>query len=213
MHPPTPNIPRADLEVSRNQNVWKISRSDFWAEWDTQSRRGLVRQSPNPYSIDTVLRILHSLVLTEEGGFLVHAASAIRNGRAFLFSGVSGAGKTTISRLAPPDVTVLTDEISYVRKCGGFTGPSEPRLPENSRGSGKTYRRRLLLCSFLARDPRTAANRPERREPRGRCCETYCSLPRIRPWSRRYFNRRATLCAVSLSADWCSGPIPRSGRR
>jgi hypothetical protein len=33
-----------------------------------------------------------------------------------LFPGVSGAGKTTISRLAPPDVTLLTDEISYVRK-------------------------------------------------------------------------------------------------
>jgi hypothetical protein len=29
---------------------------------------------------------------------------------------VSGAGKTTISRLAPPDVTLLTDEISYLRQ-------------------------------------------------------------------------------------------------
>jgi len=40
----------------------------------------------------------------------------VRNGKAFLFSGVSGAGKTTIARLAPPDATLLTDEISYVRK-------------------------------------------------------------------------------------------------
>jgi hypothetical protein len=45
----------------------------------------------------------------------VHAASAVRNGRAFVFAGISGTGKTTISRLAPPDVTLLTDEISYVR--------------------------------------------------------------------------------------------------
>ncbi len=50
---------------------------------------------------------------------LVHAASAIRNGRAFLFAGVSGAGKTTISRLAPADATLLTDEISYVRLSRG----------------------------------------------------------------------------------------------
>jgi len=35
-----------------------------------------------------------------------------------LFAGVSGAGKTTISRLAPADATLLTDEISYVRKQG-----------------------------------------------------------------------------------------------
>jgi hypothetical protein len=63
-----------------------------------------------------VLRIVHTLILARQGGFLLHAASAVRNGRAFLFSGVSGAGKTTISRLAPPDVTLLTDEISYLRQ-------------------------------------------------------------------------------------------------
>ena len=45
--------------------------------------RGRIRQSPNPYSIDAVLRIVHTLVLAREGGFLVHAASAVRNGRAF----------------------------------------------------------------------------------------------------------------------------------
>ena len=58
---------------------------------------------------------MHTLILAPEGGFLLHSAGAIRNGRAFLFSGVSGAGKTTISRLAPPDVTLLTDEVSYIR--------------------------------------------------------------------------------------------------
>ena len=63
-----------------------------------------------------MLRIVHTLVLARQGGFLLHSASAIRNGKAFLFAGVSDAGKTTISRLAPPDATLLTDEISYVRK-------------------------------------------------------------------------------------------------
>jgi hypothetical protein len=76
-----------------------------------------VRQSANPYSIDSVIRIIHSLVLAQNcAGFLLHSASAIREGRALLFSGVSGAGKTTIARLAPPDAALLTDEISYVRR-------------------------------------------------------------------------------------------------
>ena len=39
-------------------------------------------------------------------------------GKPFCFPVVSGAGKTTISRLAPPDATLLTDEISYVRREG-----------------------------------------------------------------------------------------------
>jgi hypothetical protein len=107
-----------DARVTRQGTVWSFQRGDFRATWDARARRGRIRQCPNPYSIDTVLRITHSLVLAEEGGFLVHAASAIRGCRAFLFAGVSGAGKTTMARLTPPDATVLTDEISYVRRIG-----------------------------------------------------------------------------------------------
>ncbi len=105
-----------DARVRLEGGRWVMERGDFRAECDPVRRRGWVRQSANPYSIDAVLRMLHSLILARDGGFLVHAASAVRNGRAFLFAGVSGAGKTTISRLAPPDVVLLTDEISYVRK-------------------------------------------------------------------------------------------------
>ena len=108
--------PDADVRVTQHAGKWALERGDFRAEWEPARRTGTIRQSANPYSIDAVLRIVHTLVLAEEGGFLMHAASAIRNGKAFLFAGVSGAGKTTISRLAPPDVTLLTDEISYVRK-------------------------------------------------------------------------------------------------
>jgi hypothetical protein len=107
--------PDLEVEVRREGARWMLRRGDFHAEWEPEARRGRVRQSANPYAIDTVLRILHSLLLAKAGGFLVHGASAVRNGKAFLFAGVSGAGKTTISRLAPPDVTLLTDEISYVR--------------------------------------------------------------------------------------------------
>jgi hypothetical protein len=125
-----------DVCVRRDAGRWVMERGDFRAEWDPQCHRGWVRQSANPYAIDGVLRILHSLILAREGGFLVHAASAVRKGRAFLFSGVSGAGKTTISRLAPPDVVLLTDEISYVRgfriQDSGFRGPkSEARSTDS----------------------------------------------------------------------------------
>ena len=111
--------PRMDLRVTQRAGKWRLERGDFRAEWEPARRTGTIRQSANPYSIDAVLRIVHTLVLAQQGGFLMHAASAIRNGKAFLFAGVSGAGKTTISRLAPPDATLLTDEISYVRKCAG----------------------------------------------------------------------------------------------
>jgi hypothetical protein len=108
--------PDVDVSVKYRAGRWFMERGDFRAEWDPVTQRGSIRQTANPYSIDAVLRIVHTLVLAKQGGFLLHSASAIRNGKAFLFAGVSGAGKTTISRLAPPDATLLTDEISYVRK-------------------------------------------------------------------------------------------------
>ncbi len=107
---------RVTREVTNGASLWHFRRGDFDATWDPRAGHGRITQCPNPYSIDTVLRITHSLVLANEGGFLLHAASAIRNHRAFLFAGVSGAGKTTMSRLAPPDAIVLTDEISYIRR-------------------------------------------------------------------------------------------------
>lgn len=112
-----------NVSVRLRANRWVMERGDFRAEWDPECRRGWVRQTANPYAIDSVLRILHSLMLVRTGGFLVHAASAVRNGRAFLFAGESGAGKTTLSRLAPAGVTILTDEISYVKPAAqNFSG-------------------------------------------------------------------------------------------
>jgi hypothetical protein len=104
-----------DVQVLRDSGRWFMKRGDFCAEWDPSTNCGRIRQTANPYSLDSVLRILHTLLLAREGGFLLHAASAVRNGRAFLFTGPSGAGKTTIARLSPPDATLLTDEISYIR--------------------------------------------------------------------------------------------------
>ena len=43
-------------------------------------------------------------------------SNSIERIRTLALVGQSGAGKTTISRLAPADVALLTDEISYVRR-------------------------------------------------------------------------------------------------
>lgn len=115
----TPISVDEEVRVARQEDDWTLQRGDFRATWNVRTARGQIFQASNPYAIDSVLRIVHTLILAPRGGFLLHAASAIRNGGAFLFAGVSGAGKTTISRLAPPDVKLLTDEISYVRRDDG----------------------------------------------------------------------------------------------
>ena len=145
-----------DLSVRFESGRWLIERGDLRAEWEPASRRGLIVQSPNPYSIDAALRIIHGLILAEKGGLLVHAASAVRNGKAFLFAGISGAGKTTISRLAPPDVTLLTDEISYLRRNGhGYVAHGTPFAGELAR-VGENVQAPLAALYLLRKGPDNA---------------------------------------------------------
>jgi hypothetical protein len=145
--------PDAEVRVTHQLGRWRLSRGDFRAEWDPAARRGWIRQSANPYSIDAVLRIVHTLVLARQGGFLLHSASAIRNGKAFLFAGVSGAGKTTIARLAPSDATLLTDEISYVRKLdAGYVAFGTPFTGELAK-LGENVSAPVAALYLLAQGP------------------------------------------------------------
>ena len=93
------------VRVTRSGGCWRFDRQAFHAEWFPAGGRGSIRQvqvDVRANSTDSVLRILHTLLLAPQGGFLLHASSAVRNGSAFAFSGVSGAGKTPSSAWLRP---------------------------------------------------------------------------------------------------------------
>ena len=70
------------------------------------------------YALDSLLRMLLSWRLLPETGFLLHAATVIRNGKAYVFFGRSGAGKSTVASLSPSG-SVFTDEISLLKRVDG----------------------------------------------------------------------------------------------
>lgn len=70
------------------------------------------------YALDSLLRILLTVVLLPKRGFLLHAATVVRDGLAYVFAGRSGAGKSTVASLSPAG-SVLTDEISLLRFTDG----------------------------------------------------------------------------------------------
>jgi hypothetical protein len=113
---PSPPGGDSDLSVRRDGTQWRMSRGDFDARWDSRTRCGCIRQTLNPYSTDSVLRIVHSLLLGSDRGFLLHASSLVIDEQAYVFTGPSGSGKTTMARLAPANAVLLTDEISCIRR-------------------------------------------------------------------------------------------------
>lgn len=70
------------------------------------------------YALDSLLRMFLSWALLPHDGFLLHAASVVRDGKAYVFVGRSGAGKSTVASLSPRG-SVLTDEISLIQQVDG----------------------------------------------------------------------------------------------
>ena len=142
-----------EVTVLREGHLWRLLCGDFDAEWDPRTCHGHVRLHPSPYSLDSVLRILHTVLLAEQGGMLMHASSVILGGRAYLFTGVSGAGKTTISRLAPANAHLLTDEMSFIRlEDGEYFAYGTPFAGELAT-PGENLRAPLAGIFLLAQGP------------------------------------------------------------
>jgi len=113
-HPPQPLLNNKVEVYSKNGKVF-IERWDFKGFLDLRNREVEVELSKS--SFESFLRVIYSLVLPQEDGIAIHASSLMKWGKAYLFPGRSGTGKTTLVRLSP-EATLLTDEISIVRGIG-----------------------------------------------------------------------------------------------
>lgn len=93
-----------------------IERTDFSGHLDPDTFEADVEFAAK-YSLEAFLRVVYALILPLMDGLSIHASSVVRGGKAYLFPGKSGAGKTTITELAS-NVTLLTDETSVIRGIG-----------------------------------------------------------------------------------------------
>jgi len=105
-------------DIAAEVRDFLVERADFAGTVDLTKCSGSVALTDsNEFSVDSFLRIVYSLALVEAHGLVVHAASLVRSGKAYLFCGPSGSGKTTVSRLSR-DAILLSDELSIVRIYG-----------------------------------------------------------------------------------------------
>lgn len=156
------------LQIRLNQPVTSFAESpEFEYTLDDAGLR--LRESEaefrgvrHEYALDSLIRILLTVRLLPEQGFLLHAASIVRDGRAYIFMGRSGAGKSTVASLSP-EGSVLTDEISLVRfQDGEWRAHGTPFWGEfRAAGHNHDYPVAGIYCLTQARE-----NRIERMLPR-----------------------------------------------
>ncbi len=114
---------------------------------DTEQKRYIVHSPDDPNAAETILRIILSDLLLNEGGIMLHSSGVIDKERAFVFSGCSGAGKSTMASLSLPR-TILNDEMIALRMIeNNLICYSTPFS-----GSGKTSHLNIsapLKCLYL----------------------------------------------------------------
>jgi|GEM_PF-2497359 len=121
--------------VSENADRLHISRQDTAAESTDQGSTWNVEIIKNEYSFDSFFRVLFTIRLLGEGGFLIHSSAQIRHERGCIFTGKSEAGKTTISKLGTEN-RVLCDELPMVRRTeDGYRVYGTPFWGEFTRGT------------------------------------------------------------------------------
>jgi len=140
--------------------------ADFSFEWQGSAlhfRNGEAVFSGvrHEYALDSLLRVLLSWTLLPKKGFLLHAATVLRGGRAFVFAGPSGAGKSTVASLAPAG-SVLTDEISLLCERSAELRAFGTPFWGEFRAEGKSADARIAGIFRLVQAPR---NRVERISP------------------------------------------------
>lgn len=105
------------VDVEKDESRVIYTRADYRIEVD-QNYRQAHMSVHDEYALKHALLNLYSAFITYRGwGLVIHSSCVIENSLAYIFSGQSGAGKSTVARLSQPR-PLLSDEASLVRIMG-----------------------------------------------------------------------------------------------
>ncbi len=136
------------IQVSMTFNLTKEVVRDLWQEpsleWageacrvsaagiegviNLEANRAVFDVSPTRtiYEIEQIIRIATAIWLYKYGGLLLHGAGLVNDNKGYLFTGVSGAGKTTVCRVSKEAYILNDDLVGIMPDNGGWQVWSTP---------------------------------------------------------------------------------------
>lgn len=107
------------VAIAADRRSFALRRNDFVSDIVAEGAqyKGPLAFSGRMTAFDSHLRILYTLLLAERRGALFHAAGLKLGRGGYLFPGDSGAGKTTLARIAGVEI-LLSDEVTGVELRG-----------------------------------------------------------------------------------------------
>lgn len=139
-------------EVVRNSDGWEIIRSDFHSSSDTGLNKTVLNIHKNKFSLNSWLRIFFTIRGLDIPGCLLHSAGYYHNGGTYLFAGVSGRGKSTITKILGIE-NALSDELVFIHKTGkNLIASGTPFWGELAPGTSNVLQGPLRGIFFLRHD-------------------------------------------------------------
>lgn len=107
-----PRVPWSEPLLSWEKDGCELTAPGMNGRIDSESRQAAFQISPaqSLQEVEHLIRICTAIWIFQMGGLLVHGAGLVYSGNGYLFVGVSGAGKTTASRLSK-QAYVLNDDL------------------------------------------------------------------------------------------------------
>ncbi len=141
--------PNITVRSEQGARVHYVFRWDFIARIDTIRNYACILIAPigTNLCVDSILRIATAFIAVDKGGFLLHSAAIQSGQEAFVFAGMSGAGKSTVAKVSMERERVLTDEMTLVerRADGAYAVWGTPFWGELQMSVNETCPLRALL--------------------------------------------------------------------
>jgi hypothetical protein len=124
-----------DVEITKKHNQILYRRADYLIEVNTDFRTATISVY-NDFALKHALTNLYSsFIVYHNWGLLIHSSCAIEKGKAHIFAGHSGAGKSTAAKLSYPR-PLLSDEATLVKistnKVTVYNSPFRSELQADS---------------------------------------------------------------------------------